>query len=344
MRWLLIAALILLSACNGAHSAQSGNATPNETIQQPQADSGAPSPPAADTPTADDTGHYTYFFSPGRAFSYLEHQVEMGFRVPGSHTHRECAAWLEETLEKYCDQVRVQEFQVNLPTGPTKMWNIIGRINPQAERRIILGAHWDTRPTADYNPPGMRDRPIPGANDGASGTAVLLELAKVFSEVPPAVGIDIVLFDGEDYGPSLDMMFFGSEYFASQLTETEARAYNYGILLDMIGDKQLNIHPESHSEGQAGLVFQVAYEVSRDLGYYAFKKSGTKTIFDDHIPLLERGVRMYNFIDFEYPDRHNSYWHTTRDTVDKCSKDSLEVVGRVVENMVYLYPHLYAPD
>jgi Zn-dependent M28 family amino/carboxypeptidase len=148
--------------------------------------------------------------------------------------------------------------------------------------------------------------------------------------------VDIVMFDGEDYGPSIMMMFLGSKYFARKLTDAQAKAYNYGILLDMIGDKDLDIHPESYSEGVATDVYAVAYAVSNALGYYGFKQGGNLEVMDDHLALHGRGIRVYDFIDFDY-----DYWHTTKDTADKCSADSLEAVGRTVENMVYLFPAIY---
>jgi len=330
MRGIFIALLALLISCNGSPPAQAQDTGPD----QPAADSG-------DTGQPDSSGGFTAYFSGARAWSYLRQQVDFGFRVPGTVAHRSCRRWLQDELAKYCAEVELQEFVRQLPPEHenVKMWNIIGRIRPEAERRILLAAHWDTRPSADQNPPGQRNQPISGANDGASGVAVLLELARVFSEVPPPVGIDILLTDGEDYGPGLTTMFMGAEYFANQLTINDVRSYNYGILLDMIGDKDLDIHPEHNSEAVAGRVYAAAYEYGQALGYSAFKAGGGYNISDDHLAIIERGVRMYDFIDFNYP-----YWHTTEDTVDKCSRDSLEAVGRVLENMIYLSPELYGPE
>src|SRR5205085_12363251 len=113
--------------------------------------------------------------------------------------------------------VENQNFEVPHSGGPLKMVNLIGRFKVDSPRRILLCAHWDTRPTAEQNPPGKRDKPIPGANDGASGVAVLLELARAFKAEPPPVGVDLVLFDGEDYGPGMDMMFLGAKYFDNKL-------------------------------------------------------------------------------------------------------------------------------
>jgi hypothetical protein len=332
VRWLLLLSALFLIACNQGSSADAAQTT-------------ASSSSAADTETEGPA--YETSFNANLAWAHLLRQVELGFRVPGTPGHKACRAYLQNELLKHCDVVEEQEFSVDLPRGRTKMYNIIGRFNMQASRRIILCAHWDTRPTADYNPRGKRDQPIAGANDGASGVAVLLELARVMGEQPPPIGVDIVLFDGEDYGPTLDDMFFGSKHFARELSVQQAGDYNYGILLDMIGDKQLNIHPEHNSEGIASEVFAVAYAVSRELGYRCFKSSGALEIEDDHLFLIERGIPCYNFIDFAYPElpgTGTSYWHTTQDTPDKCSPDSLEAVGRTVEIMIYRFPDIYAPS
>lgn len=340
MRLTIVALLASLISCHGSPAAQAEDpggdpaAGGQPTAQQPAADQG-------DTTPAEKPQVYTTYFNADHAWSYLRQQVDFGFRVPGTSAHLSCRRLLESELGKYCDEVELQEFYRQLPPDldNVKMWNIIGRFKPDAERRILLAAHWDTRPTADMNPPGQRDQPIAGANDGASGVAVLLELARVFSEHEPPVGVDILLTDGEDYGPGFTTMFMGADYFANKLTINDVRAYNYGILLDMIGDKDLNIKPENNSEGVAGRLYAAAYEYSQALGYSGFKARGSNDIVDDHLPLINRGMRVYDFIDFDYP-----YWHTTEDTVDKCSRRSLENVGRVLENMVYLSPALYGPD
>ncbi len=328
MRIVLLAALLVFTSCNGQPSA-SENPPPNNPGDPPGLE-------------------YTTLFSANRSWAHLTKQLSLGFRVPGTSGHRACRAYITQELLKTCDTVEEQVFSADLPVlGETEMYNIIGRTNLNAERRIILAAHWDTRPSADYNPPGQRDQPIPGANDGASGVAVLLELAQVFKTIPPEIGVDFVFFDGEDVGPDLAHMFYGSKYFAEQLSPEQVDQYNYGILLDMVGDRDLDIHPETNSEGRAGMVFATAREVSRELGYFCFKTSDTRPITDDHLPLIAKGIRMYDFIDFRYtswPGEGISYWHTTEDTEDKCSKTSLEAIGRTIENMVYLYPKLYAPE
>ena len=340
---LIILSLLLVACNNGADAANEDHLQipPAETDEVPQDEQPVHEPDAAAGQDEFPLGIVqTHFFDEDQAWADLRKQVDFGFRVPGSDEHKLCMQWLKAQLEESCDKVVVQEFVINLSKGPTSFYNIIGRINPEAPRRIMLCAHWDTRPTADKNPAGQQNRPIPGANDGASGVAILLELARNFDEHrPPSTGIDIVLFDGEDYGPGLDMMFLGAKHFAANISRTELERYNYGILLDMVGDKNLDIHPESNSEGVASKIYAAAYELDEQLGYGVFKRSGEYEIYDDHLPLIERGMKIYDFIDFNYP-----YWHTTEDSWDKCSKHSLKAVGHIVENLVYLHPQIYGPQ
>jgi hypothetical protein len=350
MRYLIMLSLLLAAACNHGADASAGSNADATARQLPQTSrSNEPSVPEQET--QDTTGMigqdefplgvvHTRFFEEDKAWAHFHKQLDFGFRVPGTDSHRSCKGWLKNELEKHCEKVIEQTFTINLSKGPTEFYNLIGRINPAASRRILLCAHWDTRPTADENPAGQQNQPIAGANDGASGVAILLELARVFSEHnPPDVGIDIVLFDGEDYGPGLDMMFLGAKYFAANISQEELSKYNYGILLDMVGDKNLDIHPESKSESVASKIFSTAYEMDKKLDFGVFKRSGEYEIYDDHLPLIERGMKIYDFIDFNYP-----YWHTTKDTADKCSRQSLKAVGQIVENLVYMHPDIYGPQ
>jgi len=338
--WVVL--LLALSCSELARALQCGGAVRREPPPIPRPAFSVSTPRALQPSQA-----CTTYFDASRAWACLLKQVQFGPRVPGTAAHKACRRYLAAELAKSCSELREQQFSVKRGAGKLDMANIIGRIGVDQPRRVILAAHWDSRPTADYNPPGTRDQPIPGANDGASGVAILVELARVFHDHPPAVGVDIVLFDGEDYGPGMDMMLLGSKYFAKQLSDSQAASYNYGVLLDMVGDKTLDIYPEGNSDAVAGLVFGSAYEISRALGYRAFKQGGGITIEDDHLPLIARGVRMYDFIDFNYPvypGTGTSYWHTTQDTPDKCSAHSLEAVGRTLENLVLLFPHMYEPE
>jgi hypothetical protein len=310
-------------------------------VKAPRPGPAAKPSPADSSAQALSAPRYTNYFDPQRAWEHMKAQVACGVRVSDSPGAAECRKYLLKELKATCDTVETQAFAVPQGGRPLRMVNLLGHIEGAggSKRRLLLLAHWDTRPTADMNPPGLRNKPIPGANDGASGVAILLELARVFHAHRPPVGVDILLVDGEDYGPQMTMMFLGAKQFAAQLKPEQIKAYNYGILLDMVGDASLDLHPETHSEAAAADVYASAAALSQELGYSAFKTRGGYEIFDDHLPLIEKGVRVYDFIDFNYPD-----WHTTQDTLDKCSPASLEAVGRTVENMVYLTPNLYASE
>jgi Zn-dependent M28 family amino/carboxypeptidase len=209
------------------------------------------------------------------------------------------------------------------------MYNIFAIFNENANKRIMLCAHWDTRPTADEElDPANRKKPILGANDGASGVAVLLELARQFKVKRPQVGIIIALWDGEDYGPDINNMLMGSRYFAKNMGKLRP---TYGILLDMVGDKDLQIYKEANSVYAAPELVERVWRKAGELGYRKYFPDSVKyTIIDDHVPLIEAGVPFIDLIDFDYP-----YWHTLQDTVDKCSPDSLRIVGEVVAAVVY---------
>jgi Zn-dependent M28 family amino/carboxypeptidase len=209
--------------------------------------------------------------------------------------------------------------------------NIVASFAPEKEQRLLLCAHWDTRPWADRSPdPQDLDRPILGANDGASGVAVLLEVARVLKTVPPPRGVDIVLFDGEDSGQDGEMegWCLGSRRFA----ESKRGVYRpvHAVLLDMIGDKDLDIHIEGHSQVHASRTVTKLWQIAQKLNMGAFHNEVKHTVYDDHVPLIENGIPCADLIDFDYP-----YWHTLEDTPDKCSPESLEIVGQVIMHLVY---------
>jgi peptidase M28-like protein len=277
-------------------------------------------------------------FSGASAFALLKRQVAFGPRVPNRASHRKCRDYLAATLRPLADSVAVQSFSQTVDGSVLRMSNIIARwkgaggaADPQ--RGVLLCAHWDTRPTADFEQdPRRRRMPIPGANDGASGVAVLMEAARIFKQAAPPVPVTIVFFDGEDYGPGLENMFLGSRYFADHLPEGCPRR---GILLDMIGDRDLEIPQEGHSVQHAREVVQEVYEIAQRLGLERhFPQRGGGQIEDDHVPLLAKGLKVIDLIDFSYGPNH-SWWHTLADTPDKCSPASLKAVGDVVVEWVY---------
>jgi len=272
-------------------------------------------------------------FSARRAMALLVRQCEFGPRNPGSEGHRRCGDWLADTLRKHADQLIEQPFRMTFGTPPktVEARNLIARFNPETRPRLLFCAHWDTRPWADKDPdPGNRSTPILGANDGASGVAVLLELARVIRSRKPKVGVDIVLFDGEDAGrQGTDREWIqGSRYFTEHLAAGDRP--RYGVLIDMIGDADLQIRQESYSRRYAGPIVDLIWRIAAELQLSGFKTGAGYAVLDDHIPLLEAGIPCVDLIDFDYPP-----WHTLADTPDKCSADSLGQVGRLLVELIY---------
>jgi Zn-dependent M28 family amino/carboxypeptidase len=275
-------------------------------------------------------------FSGERAFRHLVRQTEFGPRNPNSKGHKACLDYLAQTLRGVADEVQVQPFSAEGYAEVLALTNIIAKFNVSAKSRILLCAHWDTRPRADQDTTkSKRNDPIIGANDGASGVAVLLEIAALLKQQAPPVGVDIVLFDGEDYGTEGDLTkyFLGSRYFAAN----KPADYNprFGILLDMVGDTFLELRKEQHSVRFAPDIVDLVWRKARELGYSQFVDELGEDINDDHLQLNTVGIKTIDLIDFDYPDPTNRYWHTHDDTPDKCSPASLEAVGTVVTHIVY---------
>lgn len=270
-------------------------------------------------------------FDPDSAFARLEEQVAIGPRHPGSPGHRAVQRYLVDRLRRSGAEVSLQPFEAVMSEGDTlRLINIIGNFNPGARRRVMLGAHYDTRPVADRDPdPGSRGTPIPGANDGASGVAVLLEIARLLGRREPPVGVDIVLFDGEDSGETGVAAGFclGSTHFARNLKGYRPFA---AIVVDMIGDRDLDIPMEGYSRAAAPALLDELYEIAAELGYGQFRRERGPAIVDDHLPLIQAGLSAVDLIDFDY-----AWWHTLEDTPDKCDPRSLEAVGRVLVEFLW---------
>jgi len=274
-------------------------------------------------------------FDSQKAFAFLVRQCEIGPRNPGSEGHRKGRDYLQATLAQYADSVRTQPFPLRFgrPEQTEEAYNIIARFQPEKKERILLCAHWDTRPWADEDPdPKNHDTPVLGANDGASGVAVLLEVARLLHKHKAPVGVDIVLFDGEDAGTSGSMNSWaqGAQYFARTLAPQDRPVF--GVLIDMIGDADLVITKEANSLAAARPLVEKVWKIARDLGCTAFRPELGSSIMDDHIPLLQAGIPCIDLIDLDYP-----YWHTISDTPDKCSAASLDQVGRVLLHLIYTY-------
>jgi glutaminyl-peptide cyclotransferase len=270
------------------------------------------------------------------AFAYLLKQTDFGPRNPNSGGHEACLGFLEETLRRSADQVRLQHFTHRGYGEELWLTNVVASFRPELQERILLCAHWDTRPRADMDENRMRaNQPIPGANDGASGVAVLLHLADLMKASPPPVGVDIVFFDGEDYGleGNLSNYLLGSRFFAAE-KPSDYRP-RFGILLDMVGDKSLELPKEQNSIHLAPDIVELVWNTAHELGIKQFSSKVGEEIFDDHLPLNRAGIKTVDIIDFNYPDQTNRFWHTHEDVPDHCSAKSLEAVGTVLTHIVY---------
>ena len=265
------------------------------------------------------------------AFSFLEKQCEFGPRPPGSDAHEAMGKWLVGVLQGYADEVSVQQFTVLDTEGSeVVLSNVIASFRLDARERVLFGAHWDTRWIAERDPDeGNRGRPILGANDGASGVAVLLGLAAMMSDRSPAVGVDLVFFDGEDggNGGGFDSFCVGSTFFAGQMGDY---APIYAVVVDMIGDSDLTIPVEPNSMSACPSVVRTVWDAAERVGAASFTEESGAAMFDDHIPLIRAGVPSALIIDFDYV-----YWHTVEDTPDKCSPESLGEVGSVLAELIF---------
>jgi len=263
-------------------------------------------------------------FDGNRAFFYLKKQVEFGSRIPNSIPHKICLSWLDSLLNVYADTVIIQNFNTAGYGETLHLSNIIARYSPSKGRRLLISAHWDSRPYCDRDRlPDNRLKPLPAANDGASGVAVLLEIARVLSKSRKKPPIDIVLFDGEDYGKEGDDAFYllGSKYFVEHLPFNPDAV----ILIDMIGDKDLKIYKEGFSDKFSHRLNVKFFNIAEDMYPDIFVDTVKYTMLDDHIPFIKSGISGIDIIDFDYP-----YWHTIQDTPDKCSKKSLKIIGDVL--------------
>ena len=289
------------------------------------------SPPAA--------GPIPARYDADRAFGYLVALCDFGPRPTGSPGMERQRAFLEDFFRQRGAEVENQTTPIRHPlTGESvPMTNLIARWHPDRPKRFLLCAHYDTRPYPDrdrHNPRGV----FVGANDGASGTAALMELSHHLADLPADVGVDIVLFDAEEFvfTEGRDEYFLGSIHFAQQYRMNPPRIpYRAGILLDMVGDKELVLLYERNSMRYARDVAVSLWQTAADLGVRAFvPRVRSQPIRDDHIPLNEiAGIPTIDVIDFDYPRPGfgaPQYWHTEEDTPDKCSGESLVAVVWVV--------------
>jgi len=290
-------------------------------------------------------------FDAARAFRLLQEQVALGPRAPGTPGHDQGEAYLFEKLEQTARRAYKQEFQATtLFGGPYDFANLIGLYGPATGgKRLMLCAHWDTRPVADQDPdPARRDQAILGANDGASGVAVLLEMAQAFAAQPPPVPVIIAFWDAEDSGKSSGPgpyygYLLGSEHFVENMP-ADARPDEV-ILLDMVGGDSIanprvparsggnnvfDLPIERHSQAAAPALIDEVYGAAAELGHAAFKRRAGYSVIDDHMPFIAAGIPAIDLIEFDFPE-----WHTTDDTPGHCDADSLRQVGETLLHVVY---------
>ncbi|MCL2245531.1 MAG: M28 family peptidase [Lentimicrobiaceae bacterium] len=320
---LFVTILVLFVACNDSHHKKNTTVTKVEPV-------------AVQAPD----------FNADSAFYFVKAQTDFGPRVPNTEAHAKCAQFLQKQLEQYCDKVTVQHFVTHTYDGiKINGKNIIGSFFPEKERRVLLGAHWDSRPFADHDPdPANWNTPIDGANDGASGVGVLLEIARQLKEKNPTMGVDIIFFDAEDWGtPNSqniegDWWCLGSQHWAKNPHVAHYKA-DYGILLDMVGASNAKFMQEQHSTQFAAKVVNKVWAKAYQLGYKDyFLNIGSHPIIDDHYYVNKIAkIPMINII---HQDNSSSTgftptWHTLQDNISNIDRHTLYVVGTTVMAVLY---------
>ena len=278
-------------------------------------------------------------FSGERAMAWVERQCELGPRPPGSSALEA----LRRVIEAHADSLGLSCVRLCFTAtdpwrgGELEVCNLVVSAGPAGGERLWLGAHYDTRPAADRDrDPARRDEPILGANDGGSGTAVLLHLMELLAASPPQRGVDLLFFDAEDSGRSGDPGGFcvGSRHlaatwqdFASPLAAGRPQAL---VLLDMVGRRDLQIGMEGYSLQMAPELTRAVFARADALELWAFVPTRATAVYDDHVPFLQAGIPAVDLIDFSFPE-----WHTTADTPAICDPASLEAVGRLAASLIW---------
>lgn len=312
--------LFALTACNAGKSGASA------------ADSTATAE-AAETPAME--------FSQDSAFAYVKRQVDFGPRVPNTEAHRLAGEWLSSELRRHGAKVTDQFADLRAFDGTVlKARNIFGQFNPEAESRLLLLAHWDTRPWADEDPdPANHTKANDGANDGASGVGLLLELARQFNLKNPGKGIDILFVDAEDWGATEveDSWALGAEYFVKNPPVEDYRPAS-AILVDMVGGKGAVFPREYFSQNAAPNINDAIWASAAAAGYgdYFPNRIGS-AVTDDHIKLINGGIPAIDIIEFHEDNGFNPTWHTMADNLDNIDPATLKAVGQTVLNYIYKY-------
>lgn len=291
----------------------------------------------------EEQGNEVPAFNADSAYQFVETQVNFGPRNPSSEGHRQMQEFLISKLQEYAGSrsVFAQRFTHAGYDGDTlQLANVIAAFNPQSSSRIMLSAHWDTRPRAEKDSVDA-ENPIPGADDGASGVGVLLEIARLMSQNNPPIGVDLVFFDGEDYGEEGDtgQYFLGSRYWSENPPVPNYRP-RFGILLDMVGGEGARFPKEQNSMNYAPALVNEIWSIAEEMGYeYRFVDEPGVAISDDHVVVNRiTGIPMIDIIRHEPGTEELQfapYWHTHNDNMDIISRETLEEVGKVLAELIY---------
>jgi len=311
--WLCVAAVLLISCAD--EKEQSSSATPSEAMQIPD-------------------------FSADSAYAYIQAQVDLGARVPGTEAHIAGRDYLEETLKRFGAQTQVQSFTATRFDGvELKGYNVIGSFRPDAPDRILLCAHWDSRFQAEQED---KTKVVPGANDGASGVGVWLEVARHLKEYDPGIGIDIVFFDLEDQGTSTgnqpESWALGAQHWSRQ-PHRPAFRFRMGILLDMVGAEHATFYKEGFSRRYAGQWVDRIWGIADQMGYgNVFVDQPMGAITDDHY--FVNTIAVIPTLDIIHKEQGSAtgffeHWHTTQDDMDIIDRQTLKSVGRVVTQSIF---------
>jgi hypothetical protein len=288
-------------------------------------------------------------FSEDSAYVYVENQVKFGPRVPNTKEHQLCGDYLVSELKRFGAEIYVQEMTLTAYNGnKLQCRNIIGSYEPENKKRVLLFAHWDTRPYADWESDPVKQRtPIDGADDGASGVGILLEIARQLGQHAPGTGVDIIFFDAEDYGvPEFEKTTnytpnswcLGSQFWAKNPHKPGYKA-EYGILLDMVGAHHASFYKESTSMRYAARVVEKVWSTARNLGYGKFFiNANGGGVLDDHQFVIEgRGIPSIDIINYDMENEHGfaDHWHTHNDTMNNIDKDTLKGVGQTILEVIY---------
>jgi hypothetical protein len=273
--------------------------------------------------------------------NHVSSQLAFGPRNPGSKGHSEAMNFLLNYLQSKADTAFLQKFSSTVYGKKYDMANIVASFSPKKKDRVLLCAHWDTRPFADEDTDiADRSQPIIGANDGASGVAVLMEIASILSKQKPELGIDIILIDGEDLGMAgdLDGFFQGSRYLAQNYPLTKPR---YGILLDLVGDQQAQFRYEPMSQQAHAVLVEAVWNIAKQRQSPFFIHELGNPVNDDHVILNQFGIRTINIIDVNLvgnidPNPRRKYWHTSEDVIENISSQTLADVGNVLLHFLFM--------